>query len=107
MTCTEAAPDCNKGTGTATTEAAKGNPIQYTKGTITEPTMTCLTSHTADHPHTTAHQITALRMTVDHNHAHPTDHQNIIHTTEAHAVQDHIPNREPENHTLVGMEWFM
>ena len=55
MTCTEAAPDCNKGKGTSATEAAQGDPIQHTKATATEPTMTHHTSHTTDHPHTTAH----------------------------------------------------
>ena len=83
MTCTNATPDHNKGTDTATIEAAQGDPIQHTKATVTEPTMTHLTSHTADHPHTTAHQVTTLKTIVDHIHAHPTDCQNIIHTTEA------------------------
>ena len=99
MPCTEAAPDHSKGMGTATIEAAQGNPIQHTEATVAEPIMT---HHTADHPHTAAHQVTALGTTVDHVNAHPTDHQNIIHTTEDHAVQDHIPTREPENYTLVG-----
>ena len=101
MTCTEVAPDCNKGMGTATIEAGQGIPIQYTEATVTEPTLTYHTSHTADHPHIAAHQVTPLRTAVDHVHTHPTDHQNIIHTTEDHAVQDHTTTREPKNHTLV------
>ena len=69
--------------------------------------MTCLASHTTDHPHTAAHQVTALRTTVDHVQAHPTDQQNIIHTTEAHTVQDHTPTWEPKNHILEGIESFI
>ena len=107
MTCTEAAPDCNKGMGTDNIEAAQGDPIQHTEATVTEPTMTCLTGHTADHPHTTAHQVTTRRTAIDHVHAHPTNCRNIIHTTEAHAVQDHTSTREPENHTSVGTERFI
>ena len=97
MSCTEAAPDDNKGKGTATIEAAQGCPIQHTKATVTEPTMTCLTGHTAEHTHTTDHQVTALRTTVDHIHTHPTNC--VIHTTEAYAVQDHTPTRKPKNYT--------
>ena len=107
MTCTEGASDPNKGMGTATIEAAQGDPIQHTEATITEPTMTCLTGHTADHPHITAYQVTALRTTVDHVHIHSTDHQNIMSTTEAHTVQDHTQTREPKYHTLVGIERFI
>ena len=59
MTCTEAAPDHNKGMGTATIEGPQGNPIQHTE--TTEPTMTHHTGHTADHPHTTAHQVTTTK----------------------------------------------
>ena len=99
VTSTEATPDHNKGTGTAATEAAQGDPIQHTKATVTEPTMTQYTGHTTDHPHTAVQQVTTLRTTLDHVHAHPTDHQNIIPTT------DHILTREPENHTLVGIKW--
>ena len=40
VTHTEATPDHNKGTGTATTEAAQGSPFQHTKSTATELTMT-------------------------------------------------------------------
>ena len=74
MTCREAAPDCNKGFGTATIEAAQGNPIQHIEATVTELTMTHHTGHTTDHPHITAHRVTAVRTAVDHIHAHPTDH---------------------------------
>ena len=101
MTCTEAAPDCNKGTDTAAIETAQGNPIQHNEATLAEPAVTHHTSHTADHSHTPVHQVTALRTTVDHIHAHPTDHQNIIHITEDRALQDCTPTGEPENHTLV------
>ena len=34
MSCPEAAPDHNNGTGTATMEAAQDDPIQYTKDTV-------------------------------------------------------------------------
>ena len=40
MTCTAAAPDCNKGEGTATIETAQDNPIQHTEDTVTDPAMT-------------------------------------------------------------------
>ena len=40
MTCTEAIPDCNKGMGIATIEAAQGDPIQHTDATVTGPAMT-------------------------------------------------------------------
>ena len=43
VTCTEATPDHNKGTDTATIVAAQGDPIKHTKATATESTMTCLT----------------------------------------------------------------
>ena len=102
MTCTEATPDCNKGMHTATTEIAQGDPIHCTEATVAKPAMTHHTDHTADHPHTTAHQVTTLRIMVDHVHAHPTDHQHIIHTTEDHAVQGHTPTWESRNHTIVG-----
>ena len=62
--------------------------------------MTHLTGHTTDHPHTTALQVTPLRTTVDHIHTHPTDHQNIVPTTEDHAVPDHTPTRELEKSHL-------
>ena len=103
MACTEAAPDHNKGTGTDSIEAVQGNPIQHTKATATEPTMTYHTSHTADNPHIAAHPVTTLRTTIGHIHVHPTDHQNILLTTEDHAVQDHTPTKGPENHTLIGI----
>ena len=74
MTCTEAAPDCIKGMGTAAIEAVQGNPIQDTEATGAEPAMTHLTSHTAYHPHTAAHQVTTLRTTVDHIHTHHINH---------------------------------
>ena len=40
MTCTEATPDHNNGTGTATIEAAQDNPIQHTRDTVTGHAMT-------------------------------------------------------------------
>ena len=99
MTYTEAAPDHENGTGTA----AQNDPIQHTKDTVADPTKTHHTGHTINHAHTTAHQVTALRTTVDHIHTQPIDRQNIIHTKEDQAVQDDTPNRDLENHTLVGI----
>ena len=96
MTCTEAAPDHNKGMGTDDIEAAHVDPIQHTKATATEPTVTHHTGHTADNPHTAAHQVTTLRTTVGQGHVHPTDSQNIFHTTEDHAVQDNTPTKDPK-----------
>ena len=86
MTCTEAVPNCNNGTGTAAVEAAQDDPIQQTEDTVVYPTMIHHTSNTAIHPHTTPHQVTPLRTTVDHIHAHPTDCQSIIHTKEDDSV---------------------
>ena len=80
LTCTEATPDDNKGMGKAAIEAVQGNPIQHTEATVVEPVMTHHTGHTTDHPHTAAHQVTALRTTVDHIHVHPIDCQNITPT---------------------------
>ena len=100
-------PDCNKGMGTATIEAAQGNPIQHTEAIVTEPAVTHHTGHITDHPHTTAHPVTSLRTPVDHVHAYCTDHWNIMHTAEAHAVQHCTPTTEPKNHTLVGTEMFI
>ena len=97
MTCTEAAPDHNKGMGTDAIEAAQGNPIQHTKATAAEPAMTHYTGHT------TAHQVTTLRTAVGHIHIHPTDHQSIFHTREDHTVHDHSPTKGPKNHTLIGI----
>ena len=74
MTCTEAVPDCNKGTGTAAIDEAQDDPLQHTEATVTKPAMTHHTGHTADHPHTTAHQAITLRTAVDHIHVHPIDH---------------------------------
>ena len=102
MTHTEATPDHNNGMGIATIEAVQDNPIQHTEATVTEPAVIHHTSHTTDHPHTTAHQVTTLRTAVGHSHVYPTNYQNIIHTTEDHAVQDHNPNRGPKKHTLIG-----
>ena len=90
--------------GTTAIEASQGNSIQHTKATVSEPTLTCLTDHTTDHPHTAAHQVTVLMTAVDHIHAHPTNHQNIFHTTEAHTVQDLTPTKEPKDHIVVGIE---
>ena len=99
MTCTEAAPDHNNGTGSATIEATQDNSIQYTKDIVTGSTMTHHTDQTANHPHTTACQATTLRITADHIHAYPMNHQSIISTKEDHAIQDYTPIREPRNHT--------
>ena len=74
MSCTEAAEDHNKGMGTDAIEAAQGDPIQYNEATATEHAMTHCTNHIADHPHTAACQVTILRTTVDHIHAHHIDH---------------------------------
>ena len=74
MTYTETAPDHNNGTGTAIIEAAQDDPIPLTADTGTDPIMTHHTGHSANHPHTTAPQVTTLRTTVDHIHGHPTDH---------------------------------
>ena len=104
MTYTEATPNCNKGMGTATIDAAQGNPIQHTEATVTKPTMTHLTSYNADHQYSAAHQVTTLRTTVNQVHTHPSDHQNIIPTTEDHTVPDCTSTREPKNHTLVGIK---
>ena len=72
--CTEASPDHNNRKGSATIEAAQDNPIQHTEDTVAGPTVTLHTGHTANPPHTTAHEATALSMIADHIHAHPTDH---------------------------------
>ena len=74
MTCTETAVDHSNRMGRATIEAAQDNPIQHTEGTVTNPAMTHQISHTTNHPHTVAHQVTVLRTAVDHIHIHPTDH---------------------------------
>ena len=101
VTYPEAASDLNNGTGTATIEANQDDPIQHTKNTVTDPTMTHCTTHTTNHPHTTAHQVVTLRTAIDHIHTHPTDCQIIIHTKEDHTIQDCTPIRDPDNHTLV------
>ena len=98
-TCTEAASNHNNGTGTSTIEAAQDDPIQQTRDTAASPTMTHHTSYTANPPHTTAHQATTLRITVDHTHDQPTNHQSIVHTIKDHTVQNHIPTRETESPT--------
>ena len=86
VTCTEAAPDHNNGTDTASIEVAQDHPTQHTEDTVADPTMTHHTGHTVNHPHTKAHQVTALRNAVDHIQIDPTDHPNVIHTKEDHAV---------------------
>ena len=65
MTCTEASPDHNNGTGTATIEAAQDDPIQHTKDTDPDPAITHYTSHTTNHPHTAAHQVPLTQMIID------------------------------------------
>ena len=86
MTCTEATLNHNNGTGTASIEAAQDNPIQHTRDTVTGHAVTHHTSYTAKPSHTTAHQTTALRITVDHIHDFPTNCQNIVHTKKDHTV---------------------
>ena len=73
MSCTEAAPDHNKGTGTATIEAAQDDPIQLAGDTVTGHFIIHHTEHTANPAHSTAQQATALRITVDHIHNIPTN----------------------------------
>ena len=85
VTCTEAASDHNR-IGTAAIEAAQDNPIQHTEDIVTDPAITYHTSHTTNHPHTAAHQVTAHRTAVDHIHAHPTGCPNIIQTKEDHTI---------------------
>ena len=99
MTCTEVIPDHNNWTGSVAIEAAQDNPILHTEDTVTDPTMTHHTSLTTNPPHTAAHLATTLRTGADYIHAHPTNHQSILHTKEDHTVWDHTPIREPENHT--------
>ena len=68
MTCTEAALDHNKGMGTATIEAAQGDPIQHTKTTVTEPTMT---HHTRSHCRSSTHlQLIPGYHSQDHSRSH-------------------------------------
>ena len=74
MTCIEAAPDYKNGKDSATIEEAQDNTIQHTKDTVADPTMAHHTGHTANPPHTTAHQATTLRTAADHIQAHPTNH---------------------------------
>ena len=104
MTSTEVAPDHNPGMGTATIEAAQGDPIQHIEDTVVGLTVIHPSSYTTDLPPTTVHQVTALRTAVDHFHTHPTDLQNITHTQKDHIVQDLTPIRESKNHTLKGIE---
>ena len=73
MTCTKAAPDCNNGTDTAVTEMAPDDPIQHTKDTAADPTMTHYTDHTTNHTHAAANQVTTHRITIHHIHIHPAD----------------------------------
>ena len=73
MTCTEPAPNHNKGTGTATIEAAQDDPIQHTEDTAAGPTVTHHTGHTLNPQYITAPQAMALRIAEGHTHDHPTD----------------------------------
>ena len=57
------------------------------------------TGHTANVPHTAAHQATTLRTTADQIQAHSMDHWGILHTKEDCTVWDHNPIRGPKNHT--------
>ena len=99
MACTEAAQNHSNRTGTTTIEAAPDDPIQHTENTATSPAMTNHTSHTTNPPHTAASQATTLRIAVDHTHDQPTDHWNIVHTKNDHAVQDHTSARETKSPT--------
>ena len=72
--CTEATPDHNNGTGTATIETAQDDPIQHTGDTVTGHAMIYHTSHTTNPQHTAAYQATTLRTAVDHIHNLPTYH---------------------------------
>ena len=99
MTHTEAVPNHNNGTGTATIEAAQENTIQHTKDTATGPAMTHHTGHIANPLHTAAHQVTALRIAVDHIHDNPTDCQSIVYTKKDHAVWDYTPTKETKSPT--------
>ena len=74
VTCTDATLDHSNGTGTTTIESAQDDPIQHTEDTAAAPTMTLHTSHTTNPPHTTAHQVITLRITVDCTHNHLTNH---------------------------------
>ena len=85
-TCTEATPNHNNGTSTATTEATQDKPIKHTKNTATGPAMTTHTSHTVNPLHTAAHQAATLRIARDHIHNHATDHQSIVHIKKDHTV---------------------
>ena len=96
VTCTEAAPDHNNMTASATIEAAQDDPVQHTEHTVAGPAMTHHTGHTANPPHTATHQATALRTAANHIHAHPTDHQSKIHIKEDNVVWDYTPIREPQ-----------
>ena len=96
MTCTKATPDHNSGTESAITEAPQDNPIQHTEDTVTDPTMTHNTGHTANHPHTAAHQVTTLRTAVDHIHVDPLDHVNITHIKKDQAVEIILKSGNPE-----------
>ena len=86
MTCTEAVPHHNNGTGTGAIEAVQDDPIQHTGNTVTGHAMIHHTSHTTNPPHATAHQATTLRTTVDHINGLLTDCQNIVHAEKVHAV---------------------
>ena len=94
MTCTEAAPDQNSGSGTTTIDTAQDDPIQHAGDTVAGHAMTQHTSYTTNPPCITVHQATALRIEVDCTQDHLTDHQNIVHTKRVHTVQDHTPIRE-------------
>ena len=80
VTCTEATPDHNNGTGTSAIIATHDDPIQHIKDTATGPAMKYHTGHTATPLHTTAHQATTVGITVDCTPNHLTDCQNIVHT---------------------------
>ena len=64
VTCTEAPPYHNNGTGPGTMEAAQDDSIQHTGDTVTGHTMIHHTSHTKNPPHTIAHQANTLRIAV-------------------------------------------
>ena len=100
MTCIEAAPDHNNGTGTDPIEAAQDDSLQHNEDRVEDPTVTHHTDHTANPSHTTAHQATPPRTAVDYIHAHPTNCLSIVHTKRYHTVQDHTSTKETEKSHL-------
>ena len=96
ITCTDPIPDHNNGTGTAAIEAAQDDPIQHTGNTGTGYALIHHMGDTANPPHTTAHQATPLRITVDHIHDLPTDCQNVMHTKRIMQFEIILQPRKPK-----------